>query len=192
MQQNEVTPQAEAAIQKGLIVQVSTSPGGMPNRAVLEGDLTTEGFVGDGWNNPKHHGGPMQAVLLLGLEVIEELKQSGFPVFPGAMGENLTTQGIRYADLRAGQRVQAGEALLELTKIRTPCFKLDVYGDGIQKQVYDAAVNRGDPASPCWARSGFYARVLQPGKVRAQDIITVYPPDDAAHAEESGQIGGGE
>lgn len=155
----------------GTVVQVSTSPGGMPNRAVLEGHLDVEGFAGDGWNNRKIHGGPQQAVLLVALEVIQELQGKGYPVYPGAIGENITTEGILFSSLRAGQRFQLGEAVIELTKIRTPCYKLDVYGNGIQQEIYDAQVKQTDPSSPRWAKSGFYARVLQPGVVRAKDQI---------------------
>ncbi len=150
----------------------------MPNRAVLEGHLDVEGFSGDGWNNPKFHGGPQQAVLLVALEVIDELRAKGYAVYPGAIGENITTEGIDYAALRQGQCFQVGEAVIELTKIRTPCYKLDVYGQGIHQEIYDLRVKRGDPSTPVWAKSGFYAKVLQPGVVRAKDrmIWLAEPP----------------
>jgi MOSC domain-containing protein YiiM len=170
-----LAPRDPGTAQQGIVVQVSTSPGGMPNRPILEGDLTVEGFVGDGWNNRKYHGGPQQAVLLISLEVLEELTRLGFPVFPGAMGENVTTEGVSFASLRIGQQLKVGEAHIQITKVRQPCNKLDVYGDGIQKMVYNADVKRGNVSNPRWGWSGFYARVLQPGKVRAQDIITVDP-----------------
>lgn len=159
----------------GVVVQVSTSPGGVPNRPVLEGVLETRGFVGDDWNNKKHHGGPLQAVLLIRNELLQQLKAKGYSVFPGALGENITTEGLSYSSLRIGDRLQAGEALVEITKIRTPCFKLDIYGEGIQKELYDLRVKQGDVDSPLWGNSGFYAKVLQPGIVRAQDIITLSP-----------------
>jgi MOSC domain-containing protein YiiM len=145
----------------------------MPNLPVLEGILGVEGFAGDGWNNRKLHGGPLQAVLLVAMETLDHLRAEGFPVFPGAIGENITTQGIPFAALRPGMRFQVGEAVIELTKIRTPCAKLDVFGPGIQQQVHDAQVKRGDTSSPCWGRSGFYAKVLHPGVVRALDPITL-------------------
>jgi MOSC domain-containing protein YiiM len=53
--------------------------------------------------------------------------------------------------------------------VRTPCATLDVYrhpdGRAIQKEIYDSAVKAGDPTSPRWALSGFYAAVVQPGPV---------------------------
>ena len=64
-----------------------------------------------------------------------------------------------------------GDAEIELTQIRTPCATLDVYGSGIQAAIYDARVQAGDPESPRWGLSGFYASVVQPGTVRAGDAI---------------------
>jgi MOSC domain-containing protein YiiM len=62
---------------------------------------------------------------------------------------------------------------LELTKIRTPCTTLDVYDPSLKLAVYDAQVNAGDPSSPRWGLSGFYARVLKAGVIRPNDIITL-------------------
>jgi MOSC domain-containing protein YiiM len=161
---------------QGRVVQVSTSPGGVPKLPVMAGQLSTEGFAGDSWRNRKYHGGRDQAVLLISMEVLDDLCAMGFRVFPGALGENVTTEGIDYSKLRLGQRLRLGEAEIELTKVRVPCDTISVYGAGIQKEIYDAQVKRGDYRSPRWGHSGFYARVLRPGVVRPQDIIGVDPP----------------
>jgi len=39
--------------------------------------------------------------------------------------------------------------------------------------MYDARVQKGDPESPLWGLSGFYASVVQPGSVRPGDAIVV-------------------
>lgn len=161
---------------KGTVVQVSTSAGGVPKLPVLVGSLGFEGFEGDSWRNRKYHGGPNQAVLLISMEVLDDLSAMGFRVFPGALGENVTTEGLNYHELRLGQTLQLGEATIELTKVRVPCDTISCYGVGIQKEIYDAKVKRGDVSSPRWGYSGFYARVLRPGIVRPQDIISVDPP----------------
>ena len=57
--------------------------------------------------------------------------------------------------------------------MRAPCATLDVYGSGIQAAMYDARVQAGDPESPRWGLSGFYASVVQPGIVRAGDSIAL-------------------
>ncbi len=155
----------------GSIIQINVSPGGIPKRPIAEAEVTPEGIRGDSWAHPQIHGGPNQAVLLITSEGIGELIAQGYPVHPGALGENLTVAGLDRRQLRIGQRYRAGEVLLELTKIRTPCSQLDVYGPSIKQAVYDGQIQAGDVSSPRWGLSGFYARVLRAGVIRQCDII---------------------
>jgi len=158
---------------RGTILQVNTSNGGMPKTAIAEGRVSELGVDGDRQNHPDHHGGPEKAVLLIAIEIIEELKAQGYPLFPGAMGENLTISGIDIRALRIGDRVRAGAVELQLTKIRKPCRQLLVYGETLGSAIFDPAVKAGDATSPRWGMSGFYARVITPGEVRAGDPIEV-------------------
>jgi MOSC domain-containing protein YiiM len=155
----------------GTVVQINTSLGGVPKRPVPGGRVTPLGIEGDAHAHPQIHGGPAKALLLMALESINDLKARGYPVFPGALGENITMQGIDPAQLRAGHQFRLGTAAIELTRIRIPCSTLDVYGPSIKDEIYDASVKAGDAASPRWAKSGFYARVLEPGFVRPGDSI---------------------
>jgi MOSC domain-containing protein YiiM len=156
----------------GSVVQVSVSPGGVPKRAIEAGEVTGKGITGDAWRY-RFHGGPRQAVLLVTLEGIDELTAQGFPLFPGALGENITTRGLDRRALRPGHRLRAGSAVIELTRIRVPCATIGVYGKGMEAAVYDAQVQAGHTASPRWGLSGFYASVSQAGIVRAGDAITL-------------------
>lgn len=155
----------------GSIVQINISRGGIPKRAIAEGFLAPLGIEGDACAHPEYHGGPRQAVLLIAAEVIDELAERGFPVFYGALGENLTTRGIDRRQWRIGQRFRVGQAVIELTKLRVPCATLDVYGPGIQKALYDEQVKAGDPSSERWAMGGIYASVVRTGAIRQGDII---------------------
>lgn len=157
----------------GTIEQINISPGGIPKRPIPEAILTREGIRGDSWAHPRIHGGPDKAVLLICAEVIEELQREGYPIFPGALGENFTVRGLDHRQLRIGQRFRAGEAVIQLTKVRQPCATLDVYSPSIKAAIYDEAVRAFDMRSPRWARSGMYAFVLQPGTVRPKDIIAL-------------------
>ena len=154
----------------GTVLQVNVSRGGIPKREIAWGELTATGIAGDAWRYP-FHGGPRQAVLLVTVEGIEELVAQGFPVYPGALGENLTTKGLDRRALRFGQRLRAGTATIQLTKMRQPCATLEPYGRGIQAAMYDARIAKGDHASPLWGLSGFYASVVEPGTVRPGDTI---------------------
>src|SRR5436305_6141896 len=121
----------------GKIIQINTSRGGIPKRPVPEAIVTPLGLEGDSCAHPQIHGGPKQAVLLITAETIEELAARGYPVYPGALGENLTTRGLDRSQLRYGQRLRAGTALLEITKRRSPCDSLDVYGATIKQEMFD-------------------------------------------------------
>ena len=91
-------------------------------------------------------------------EGIEELKAEGFPLFYGALGENLTTRGIDRHAMRPGQRYRVGDVLIELTRFREPCYQLSPYGPGIQTALHGS-------------RAGLYASVLRAGAIRSGDTI---------------------
>jgi MOSC domain-containing protein YiiM len=155
------------------VEQVSISAGGLPKRAIDEGVVTSLGIEGDLHSHPEIHGGPRKAILLASAEIIEELTGRGYPLFFGALGENLTTRGIDFRKIRIGGRLRAGSALLEITRPRGPCSALDVYGPSLKNEIFDERVKALDAGSPRWGISGWYAAVVEAGRVRAGDIIAV-------------------
>jgi MOSC domain-containing protein YiiM len=156
-----------------VIVQVNTSPGGLPKRAVELAFVAPLGIEGDLHAHPAIHGGPSKAILLIASETVDDFVRRGYPLFYGALGENLTTRGLDIRSLRIGDQVKAGGALLEITQPRGPCTQLDVYGPTLKYELSDAQVRERNPASPRWGTSGFYLRVIEPGPVQAGDAISV-------------------
>jgi MOSC domain-containing protein YiiM len=155
--------------------QLSLSPGGLPKFPVPEADVDSLGIKGDIHRNMQVHGGPNQALLIVTLEGIEELRALGFTIDPGTMGENVTTRGLDRRHLRAGQQFRlGGEVIVELTKLRTPCFNLDAVAHGIGPSVYDQSARHGDASSPVWALGGFYARVVRGGRIMAGAPIVAF------------------
>jgi MOSC domain-containing protein YiiM len=157
----------------GTILQVNISRGGLPKRAIDEGFVAALGIEGDMHDHPRFHGGPRKAILIIASETVEELQRRGYPVFYGALGENLTTRGLAIRDLRIGDQVRAGGSMLEITAPRVPCLQLDVYGPAIKQEIYDQKVKALDASSVRWGMSGFYASVLAPGPVGPGDPIEV-------------------
>jgi MOSC domain-containing protein YiiM len=157
----------------GTIVQVNISPGGLPKREVREGYITPLGIEGDLHAHPNIHGGPRKAILLIAAEVVDDFAARGYPVFYGALGENLTTRGLAIRDLRIGDRLRAGGSTLEITQPRGPCTALDIYGPALKDEIFDHLVKARDHSSPRWGMSGFYASVVEPGPVGPGDAITV-------------------
>src|SRR5713226_4835961 len=84
------------------IFQLNCSPGGVPKLAVREAIVTELGLVGDDHNFPDIHGGPERALCLFSLERILEFQAEGHPIFPGAVGENITIAGIDWQQVVPG------------------------------------------------------------------------------------------
>jgi MOSC domain-containing protein YiiM len=131
------------------------------------------GIEGDLHAHPDIHGGERRAVLIIASEVVDEFVARGYPLFYGALGENLTTRGLAIRDIRIGDQIRAGGATLEITQPRGPCSQLDIYGEMLKYEIFDKRVKALDPSSPRWGMSGFYARVISPGPVGPGDIIAV-------------------
>ena len=106
------------------------------------------GLDGDAHARP---GSPRQ-VLLLEAETLGE-----FGLAPGALKENIVTEGIRVAGLRAGTRLRAGEALLEVTMDCAPCAFVDSVQPDLREKI------RG--------RRGTLARVIKGRAIRVGDPI---------------------
>ncbi len=147
------------------IVQVSVSPGGVPKTAVPEAHVGKTGLAGDAVKHTKIHGGPERAVCLFSAEVIDTLVGEGHPVFPGAVGENLTVAGLDWAALAPDAVLDIGDARLQLTTRVEPCRTIAPYFVGGRfKRIQPARV----PGETRW-----YARVLREGTVRPGDAVRV-------------------
>jgi len=145
----------------GRIVQISVSRGGVPKTAVAEARVTALGLEGDAHRDAEHHGGPEQAVCLYAMEAIGRLQAEGHQVVPGAIGENLTVEGLDWSAVAPGCHVLLGETvLLHITR----AFK--DYARVSQKR------------HPGWSR--VYARVLATGSIRQGDPVRLLDEAEAA------------
>jgi len=144
------------------IVQLSVSNGGVPKKAVESVRVTALGLEGDAHRNREHHGGPERAVCLFAMETIRALQAEGHPLVPGALGENVTLEGLDWSAVQPGARVRLGaEVVVEITRYTTPCFNIrPAFRDGDYALV---SQNRHP------GRSRVYARVLETGTVRRGD-----------------------
>lgn len=148
------------------IFQLNTSPGGVPKRAVQSVAIGTNGLDGDGVNHPKIHGGPERAVCLWSLERILALQAEGHPIFPGAVGENVTLAGLDWSTLAPGAVLDLGDAVrLEIASYTSPCRTIAAY-------FTDAQFKRiSEERHPGWSR--LYARVLRPGTLTVGDPVRI-------------------
>lgn len=113
-------------------------------------------FEGDGQADLVHHGGREKAVCVYPYEHYpfweNELERS---LEYGAFGENLTTRGLLETDVCIGDIFQLGEALVQVSQPRQPCFKLSV-----KYNVPDMPLKVQETGY-----TGFYFRVLKEGTV---------------------------
>jgi MOSC domain-containing protein YiiM len=144
---------------------------GLPKPEVDAVRLGTNGLEGDFnlYRQKERSGDPGMAVLLLPIETIRALNREGWPVQPGDLGENFTTEGLDDGSLTEGRELALGaEAVVELTKPCTPC-------DNLWLLPYVGRDRGPEFLRTTLGRRGVFARVLHPGLVRRGDPIGVRP-----------------
>jgi MOSC domain-containing protein YiiM len=141
----------------GTVVQISVSKGGVPKRAVERAWMDVLGLEGDRHNDRVGHGGPERAVCLVAMEVLEKLQREGHQVLPGMLGENVTVRGLDWSQVKPGDRLQIGTALVEVTRYTTPCKNVAyAFSDRDFTRVLHTK-NPGD--------ARVYAKVVEPGEL---------------------------
>jgi MOSC domain-containing protein YiiM len=127
------------------------------DRLNLEGDAQADLEV---------HGGPDKAVYAYPSEHLPKwAAELGQELGPAPFGENLSTAGGTEDDVCIGDRWYWGDAVLEVCQPRSPCFKLTMHR------------GRGDIGRLLRSsnRTGWYLRVLEPGRVPVAGPIRVEP-----------------
>ena len=116
----------------------------------------------------------LRQVHLIHAELHDELREAGFDVAPGQMGENVTTRGVDLLGLPTGTRLRLGEvAIIEVTGLRNPCKQLE----GIQPGLMAATLDR-DEEGRLIRKAGIMGIVLTGGAVRAGDAVQVELPPE--------------
>jgi len=117
----------------------------------------------------------LRQIHLIHSELLDELREKGFDVEPGMMGENITTDGIDLLSLPTGANLKLGDrAVVELTGLRNPCTQLDGLISGLMNAVLDHDADGG-----LISKIGVMAVVVADGVVRPGDKISVELPSVA-------------
>ena len=126
--------------------------------------------LSDKRKNP--HAPNLRQVHLMHAELFDELAAQGIAVAPAQMGENIVTRGVDLLGLPQGTRLTIGEAVIEITGLRSPCRKLNTIHPDLLKAVVekrpDGSVNK---------KSGVMGIVITGGDIRPGDAITTHLPD---------------
>ena len=153
-----------------------------PTRGAIE-LIAGEGVAGDAHRGVtvKHrsrvrvnpHAPNLRQVHLLHAELFDELAAKGFTVAPGAIGENVTTQGLDLLALPTGTHLYLGaEAVVEVTGLRNPCNQIDGVAPGLMAACLDR-----DADGRLVRKAGIMAVVVTGGAVRPGDSIQVELPE---------------
>lgn len=144
----------------------SDQPSGIDKRPVSGPlDLGPEGFAGDEQGDRRVHGGPEKAVHHYPFDHYPAWRADLGPhpllTAPGAFGENISTEGMTEANVAVGDIFRLGTALVQVSQGRQPCWKLTQrFGvPKLARMVQDSG------------RTGWYYRVLQPGRVAPGDSL---------------------
>lgn len=127
--------------------------------------LSAEGLEGDQHGDRRVHGGPEKAVHHYPNEhyAAWAAELGDLPVLaaPGGFGENISTSGLTEEQVAVGDIFRLGTALVQVSQGRQPCWKLSRrFGvSDMARRVQDSG------------RTGWYYRVLQPGRVAPDDRI---------------------
>jgi hypothetical protein len=141
----------------------------------IEGDAHAGRFVKHRWlarrNRQMEN---LRQVHLMHEELFEQLREEGFKVGPGDLGENITTRGIELLSLPLGCLIHVGEtAVLQATGVRVPCSYIDRFQKGL-KRLMISKTPKGTPV----CKSGIMAIVRAGGTVAAGDPVRIVLPSE--------------
>ncbi|HSO94059.1 MAG TPA: MOSC domain-containing protein [Candidatus Dormibacteraeota bacterium] len=130
-----------------------------PMRPLSSARLETgTGLDGDKHANPASR----RQVLIVDKEALDQLELEA-----GVIKENITVEGLDVMNLNPGTQLKLGaEALVELTSVCEPCFRMDEIRPGLK-----AALE---------GKRGMNSRVINGGQIAVGDPITIVQPQELA------------
>jgi MOSC domain-containing protein YiiM len=130
----------------GLYVSPARDSGRSESRERVSA-LADHGLEGCAHANP-----PRREVLLVSKQHLDAVG-----VAPGVIRENITVEGVDVQSWPVGQRVQVGEALLEVTMVCDPCSRMDDVRPGLRVELD--------------GRRGMLAHVVESGEIALGDAV---------------------
>lgn len=127
-------------------------------------------LAGDDQADRTVHGGVDKAVYAYPAEHYPAWVAEDFDVSVAGFGENVSTAGADEKTVRIGDVWAWGDALVQVSQPRTPCFKLAMKTG--RKDITPAMIDSG--------RSGWYLRVLRTGTVPTNGVMALKERDENA------------
>ncbi|MFA5123985.1 MOSC domain-containing protein [Zavarzinia sp.] len=144
--------------------------------------LTAEGLAGDAQADRRVHGGVGKALHHYPAEHYARLAAAfaeARHLAPGGLGENISTRGMTEDDVCIGDIFRLGEARIQVSQPRTPCWKIDTRTacEGVAAFIAEHGL------------AGWYYRVLDAGEIAAGDRLEhIERPADAVTLAEFSRL----
>ncbi|WP_157940003.1 MOSC domain-containing protein [Campylobacter blaseri] len=130
------------------------------NGEILEVDKF--GFLNDTQSEKEHHGGIDKAVCIYSQKYYSFFKEKyDFNLPECAFGENFTILDLDDSEICLGDQFKCGEVVFEVSQPRRPCWKISSI---LNIPNLTAIVAKE-------SKTGFYFRVIKPGKLKARDDL---------------------
>jgi len=114
----------------------------------------------------------LRQVHFIASELLDELKDKGFSLSLGDLGENILTEGIQLLDLPKDTLLKIGsEAVVRVTGLRNPCKQIENFRSGLLAAVLDKDENGG-----VVRKAGVMGTVEVGGMVALEDPIQIEYP----------------
>lgn len=127
--------------------------------------LTKTGFIDDSQGDLLHHGGENKALFLIGDKTYESINKEFGDIYSyngiANFGENLVLENLQEDDICVGDILSIGEAIVQITQPRQPCWKLSA---STEKQNMTKFIFKS-------GFTGFYAKVLKEGVIAKNDEV---------------------
>ncbi|MDG5748651.1 MOSC domain-containing protein [Qipengyuania sp. XHP0207] len=104
-------------------------------------------------------------VHLIPCELFDELRERGFALLPGQLGENISTRGIDLLRLGRDDKLRIGDVVLRVTGLRNPCAQIEAFKPGLLKHL--VFQEKGQVVR----KAGIMTTAVTGGIVRAGDTI---------------------
>jgi len=115
----------------------------------------------------------LRQVHLIPVELFDLLAGAGHTVRAGQLGENITTRNLDLLALPVGTRLTVGDAVITVTGLRNPCVQINLFQQGLLKQVLRTA-----ESGEVERLAGVMGIVSRSGQVRPGDRVDVALPPE--------------
>lgn len=133
--------------------------------------LTKTGFLDDEQGDLEHHGGENKALFLFSQKTYEQINKQLKTTFEiddvAHFGENIILSDVTESDICIGDIYQLGEARIQITQPRQPCWKLSANTN--KKEMTKFIFQSG--------LTGWYAKVLDEGFITVNDNLILEKRD---------------